>query len=116
MQALYDFTVDALFAGFLGDDPAVCSQIVALVPEQQLDDGWRFTLPQLFLWSLVLYENAGHKPESDWYNRYMEFRKLLYSHSTNTVLKQQGGAVEIFAAHEDHAQTVYVLRRSVVKN
>lgn len=116
MQALYDFTVDTLFAGFLGDDPAVCSRIAAQVPEGALHNGWRFTLPQLFSWALVLYENAGHKPETDWRGRYIEFRKLLYSHSTNTVLKQHGGAVEIFAAHKDHAQTVYVLRHCTERN
>lgn len=116
MQVLYKFTVDTLFTGFLSNDPVVKPQIVALVPAQQLDDSWRFTLPQLFAWSLVLYEKAGHKPEPGWQDRYIEFRKLLYRNPTNAILKQHGGVVEIFAAHEDQAQTVYVLRRYVVKD
>ena len=113
MQALYNFTVDTLFAGFLRNDPVVKPQIVVLVPEQQLDSDWRFTLPQLFLWSLVLYENAGYTADPVWRDSYIEFRKLLYSNPTNTALKRHGGAVEIFAAHEDHAQTIYVLRHCV---
>ncbi|HSC75012.1 MAG TPA: hypothetical protein VLB90_02105 [Pseudomonadales bacterium] len=111
MRALYDFTVDTLFVGFLNDDPVVKPRIATLVPEQQLDGDWRFTLPQLFSWSLTLYEKAGYKPEPDWRDRYIEFRKLLYSNPTNTVLKQRGGEVGVFAAHDDHAQTIYVLRR-----
>ena len=113
MQALYNFTVDTLFAGFLRNDSVVKPQIVALVPAQQLDSDWHFTLPQLFSWSLVLYENAGYRSGPDWRDRYVEFRKLLYSNPTNTMLKQHGGAVDIFAAHEDHAQTIYVLRHCV---
>jgi hypothetical protein len=112
VEALYQYLVHELFRRFLSGDESVKTRFSQFNSSVSLRDGdLLFTLPGLFKFARENFERD--RPDSDTIDAddYIRFRKTLYDHPTNTLLKHYGGMVEIETANENQKLTVYRLRR-----
>jgi hypothetical protein len=112
MEALYQYLVHDLFRRLLSGDDSATAKVLQAKGLVSLRDGdFLFTLPNLFKFALENFEQD--RPSADTINPddYIRFRKTLYDHPTNTLLKHYGGSVEIETANENQKFTVYRLRR-----
>lgn len=112
MEALYQYLVHDLFRHVLSGDNTAVEKIRRFEGSVSLRDGdLLFTSPDLFKFALENFERDRPSAETISPDDYIRFRKMLYDHPTNTLLKHYGGIVEIETANENQKLTVYRLRR-----
>jgi hypothetical protein len=112
MEALYQYLVHDLFRCFLSGDECVKTKVLQFNSPVSLRDGdLLFTLPGLFKFALENFDRDRPGGETINPDDYIRFRKTLYAHPTNTLLKHYGGIVEIETANQNQKLTVYRLTR-----
>ena len=112
MEALYQYLVHELFRRLLSGDETVAEKVKQFDGPVSLRDGdLLFTLPGLFKFALTNFERDRLNAEKINPDDYIRFRKSLYGHPTNTMLKHYGGIVEVETANQNQTLTVYRLTR-----
>ena len=112
MEALYQYLVHDLFRRLLSGDDAVAAKVLRFEGPVSLRDGdLLFTLPDLFKFALENFKRDRPDAEKISPDDYIRFRKTLYDHPTNTLLKHYGGIVEIETVNDNQMLTIYRLTR-----
>lgn len=110
MADLYDFTLNAVFAGYLRGDAALLAQAEGFAGRITVaGEGLTFTLPALFDFARSLHDSAGLGLLPSARADYLRFRAELYRNQTNTRLRALGGRVVLALGHEDHDRSLYRL-------
>ena len=113
MTDLNSYLLTNIFGPFVEREPAVLRAIDEFDGEVRISgEALLFTLPALFEFVRISFENqSGRKASSD-RDSYLRFRKSLYGNPTNRLTMARGGHVEIESSNPDHNLRVYKLVRN----
>jgi hypothetical protein len=112
VEQLVQHLVEWVFAPALAGDANLRAALACFGGNPRFDaDELVFTLPHLHRFLLIHCERSGLGPPDARASDYRVFRHTLYAGDTNTALRRLGAMVVVDHADDDHALSVYRLKR-----
>ena len=112
MEDQYSYLLLKVFRGFIDREPALLRAIEEFDGELRISNGaLTFTVPGLFEFVRRARPESPDQGIGSDRERYLRFRGSLYANPTNSLLKAQGGRVEVVSANANHDLSVYRLVR-----
>ena len=110
-RAIHQYALNHIFLAFIHDNAQLRLALQSYSGAVYIkDSALHFTLPALFDLTLQLYQQQHNSPCLKDTVTYIAFRRQVYRHNTNTLLRQYHAMIVIDEQGSRHDETCYVLK------